>query len=488
VSLPRAELFIGGHWQKGGGPSETIVDPATEVVLGELPNAGREDVDAALAGARSAADDSEWARWTPRQRSDALYRFHEALASQRQRILDVVVAETGCPISLSRGQQVGLPLEHLEFWAEAARRPQLTGRTPRVTRRSDGSSTLGSWVVRREPYGVVVAITPYNFPLLEAVMKIGPALAAGNTVVLKPSPYTPYSALLIAEAAEQAELPAGVLNVVTGGADVGEQLCADPRVDLISFTGSDLVGERIQRQAASRLVPVLLELGGKSALIVCADADLALAARIGAQNFTTHAGQGCVLLTRQLVHESVRDAYLDRVGELVGAAVVGDPRDPATTMGPLIRAAAVERVSSYVQGAVSAGAKVITGGDRPPGRGFFYQPTLLADVDNSWPVAQDEIFGPVAVVIGFADEDEAVTLANASRYGLAGHIVSRDTGRAFELACRVRAGSIDLNGGPGYTNPEVPFGGYKRSGIGRENGVEGLDEYTQLKTIKYHAG
>jgi aldehyde dehydrogenase (NAD+) len=340
---------------------------------------------------------------------------------------------------------------------------------------------------------VVAAITPYNFPLLENVMKLGPALAAGNAVVLKPSPFTPYSALLLAEAAEYAELPAGALNVVTGGADTGAALTGDERVDLVSFTGSDAVGARILAAAAPRLTKVLLELGGKSALVMCVDADLELAARIGAQNVTTHAGQGCVLATRHLVHTSVLPEYRARLRAVLDGVVLGAPRDPATTMGPLIRAAAVDRVAGHVEAAVRAGAGVLAGGARPepgsvPPGGFYYPPTVLTEVDNAWPVAREEIFGPVAAVIGFDTEDEAVALANDTAYGLAGHVVSRDAGRAFELAGRLRTGTVDINGGPGYTNPDVPFGGRGRSGLGRENGVEGLDEYTQLKTIKYHAG
>jgi aldehyde dehydrogenase (NAD+) len=360
-----------------------------------------------------------------------------------------------------------------------------------TTTRPDGSGVVGNWVVRREPYGVVAAITPYNFPFLENVMKLGPALAAGNAVVLKPSPYTPFSALLIAEAARRADLPPGVLNVVTGDAAAGVALTGDPRVDLISFTGSDVVGAAILAAAAPRLTKVLLELGGKSALIVRADADLEIAARAGAAGVTTHAGQGCVLTTRHVVHEAVGAEYVERVATLLSRAVVGDPRDPATTTGPLIRRTARDRVEGYVAGALDRGATVISGAARPalPARldGAYYLPTVLGDVSNDWPVAREEIFGPVAVVIEVADDDEAIAVANDSPYGLAGHIVGRDTAAVFALAERLRAGSIDLNGGPGYTNPAVPFGGMKRSGLGRENGPEGLDEYTQLKTIKYPA-
>jgi aldehyde dehydrogenase (NAD+) len=384
---------------------------------------------------------------------------------------------------------VGLPIEHLEYWAEMAARPELSAVPPQVVARSSGS-VLGSWAIRREPVGVAAAITAYNFPFLLNVMKVGPALAAGNTVVLKPSPYTPYSALVLAEAAVEAELPAGVLNVVPGDTDVGTALTTDPRVDLVSFTGSDAVGAAIMAQAAPTLKRVVLELGGKSPLIVRADADLDLAASIGLQNFTFHAGQGCALCTRHLVHRSIQDAYVEKVAALGAGLVVGDPSDPATQMGPLIRPAAVERTEEYVAKGVADGAEVALGGRRPAhlSKGYFYEPTLLTGVDNTWRVAREEIFGPVAVVVGFGDDEEAVALANDSPYGLDGHVVSADAGAAFELACRLRTGGVSINGGAGYTNPAVPFGGYKRSGIGRENGEAGLDEYVELKTIKYHAG
>jgi aldehyde dehydrogenase (NAD+) len=487
--LPQTGVFADNRFREPqGGSVESVVDPSTGALLGVVGDAGVADVDAAVSAARRAVDGGGWSRLSGRDRSDALYRLVAELTAYHDRILAVLVAETGCPVTSARGHQVGIPLRHLDYWAEAARRPELLARSPQISRRSDGSGVLGSWVVRREPYGVVAAITPYNFPLLQNVMKIGPALAAGNAVVLKPSPLTPYSTFLLAEAVARADLPQGAVNVVTGGADVGVALCDDTRVDLISFTGSAGVGMTIARQAAARMVPVVLELGGKSPLIVCADADLDLAARAGAQSTTYHAGQGCALTTRHLVARDVRDAYLERLSELVSRVVVGDPTDPATGMGPLIRPAAVDRVRGYVDEAQAQGAKLVTGGHPgPPTAGFFYAPTVLADVDNSARIAREEVFGPVAVVIDTESDDHAVELANDSSYGLAGHVVSADTARAFELACRLRAGSVDINGGPGYTNPDVPFGGYKDSGLGRENGSEGIDEYTQFKTIKYPA-
>ncbi|HEY2831552.1 MAG TPA: aldehyde dehydrogenase family protein [Sporichthyaceae bacterium] len=491
-ALPCAAAgFVDGAWVCGDADVEQVLDPATGAVLGAVPHATPAQVASAVAAARRAADGA-WGRETPAGRSALLRRLLDTLAAEADRILEVVVAETGCPVTLARGQQVGLPLQHLAYWADAALRPELDPRPPVVTTRSDGSGVVGNWVVRREPYGVVAAITPYNFPFLENVMKLGPALAAGNAVVLKPSPYTPFSGLLLAEAWQRADLPPGVLNVVTGGAEVGVPLTCDPGVDLISFTGADAVGAAILAAAAPRLTKVLLELGGKSALIVRADADLELAARLGAAGVTTHAGQGCVLTTRHLVYPSVRTEYLDRMATLLSKAVVGDPRDPVTTMGPLIRTVARDRVEDYVAGALAQGARVVHGAARPDNLpahlgGAYYLPTVLAEVDNTWPVAREEIFGPVAVVIEVADDDEAIEVANDSPYGLGGHIVGRDTAAAFAMANRLRVGSVDLNGGPGWTNPAVPFGGMKRSGLGRENGPEGLDEYTQLKTIKFPA-
>jgi len=488
--LPQTGVFVDNTLREANGDNaEEVVNPATEELLGAVRNASAADVDAAVAAARRASDRGPWPRLTGRERSEALYRLSAELDSEADRILRVVVAETGCPVTPARGNQVGTPLRHLEYWAEAARRPEFYTRGPHVTTRSDGSGMVGGWAVRREPYGVVAAITPYNFPFLETVMKVGPALAAGNSVVIKPSPFTPFSAFLISEAAQRAGLPDGVVNVVTGGAEVGDRLVGDPRVDLVSFTGSEQVGAAIAGKVAPRLTRVLLELGGKSALIVCDDADLELAARAGAQSTTYHAGQGCALTTRHLVHRRVRDEYLQRLVKQIGRVTVGDPTDPSTGMGPLIRPQAVDRVHGYVEAARRGGAEILTGGspgDHP--RGFYYEATVISNVVNTDPVAAEEIFGPVATVLEFDDDDEAVAIANDSRYGLAGHVVSADAGRAFGMACRLRTGSVDINGGPGYTNPDVPFGGYKRSGLGRENGPEGLDEYTQLKTIKYHVG
>jgi aldehyde dehydrogenase (NAD+) len=490
LRLPPLSLFIDGAWcEPAGDEHDEVVNPATEALIASVPRGGAVEAGRAIDAARAALDDGPWGRMDGRARATCVRRLHDALRERAGAITDLVVAEVGTPIAAARSHQVGLPIEQLAYWAEMAARPELVAHAPRVTRRSDGSSWLGSWVTRREPVGVVAAITAYNFPFLLNIMKLGPALAAGNTVVLKPSPLTPLSALAIAEAAADADLPPGVLNVVTGGVEVGELLTTDPRIDLVSFTGSDTVGAAIMAQAAPSLKRLVLELGGKSALIVRADADLELATQQGVQSFTFNAGQGCALTTRHLVHRSIVYEYVNAVATTVSQLRIGDPADPAAHVGPLIRPAAVERTERYVAGATDAGAVIAAGGRRPaePTKGYFYEPTLLTGVDNEWPVAQDEIFGPVAVVIAVDDDDHAVAVANSSRFGLDGHVISQDTGAAFELAARLRTGGVSINGGAGWTNPAVPFGGYKRSGLGRENGEVGLDEYTELKTIKYHA-
>ena len=486
--LPPAQLFVAGRWRDGATLDE-IPNPATGAVLGKAPVGSEADASDAVAAARTAFDDGPWPQLAPKDRSARLAAFAAALRERAANLVSLVVAEAGATVAASLSHQVTLPLDHLDWWVDQAGRDRTAALPPRMTTRSDGRSWLGSYVVRQVPVGVVAAVTPFNFPFFLNVWKVGPALAAGNTVVLKPSPFTPFSALVLAEAAEAAGLPPGVLNVVTGGAEVGRLLTTHPAVDMVTFTGSDLVGAAIMGQASPTLKRVLLELGGKSAMIVRADADLDLAAATGAHHLTFQAGQGCALCTRHLVHRSVVDDYTARLAERLAALAVGDPADPAVGMGPLIRPAAVERVAGYVDGARARGAAVVAGGSRPEGLGgSFYAPTVLCGVDNSWPVAREEVFGPVGVVMAVADDDEAVRLANDSPYGLSGAVFSRDAGAAYEVACRLRTGEVNLNGGAGVMSPEAPFGGFKRSGLGRELGEAGLLEYCQTQTIKFHAG
>jgi acyl-CoA reductase-like NAD-dependent aldehyde dehydrogenase len=307
-------------------------------------------------------------------------------------------------------------------------------------------------------------------------------------VVLKPSPYTPIEALILGEIAEEVGLPNGVLNIVTGDIEAGQLLTTDKRVDLISFTGSDKVGSMIQAQAAPTLKRCLMELGGKSALIVRADADIQQAAMAGLGGFTVHCGQGCALLTRHLVHNSVRAQYVETLKAMLAHVKIGNPADPTVNYGPLIREVARTRTENYVEIARSEGATLVAGGKRPAGldKGFYYEPTLFDGVSNASRIAQEEVFGPIGAVIGFDDDDEAIDMANDSDFGLSGGIYSANVGLAYEMALRMRTGGVSINGGSGRMSSHAPFGGIKRSGYGREYGEDGLNEFTYIKTVGFH--
>lgn len=487
----KGALFIDGDWvAPPGETTEDLVNPATEEVLAALPVGELAECDAALAAARRAFEEGPWPRLSGAERSATLLRMLDALSGRRDALIDLVVTETGAPRGLAAGLHVDTTFAHFRFFAEAAAWPDVEPLPPDLTDRVGGGRLLGSQVQVYEPYGVVAAITPFNFPFLISVAKIAPAMAMGNTVVLKPSPFTPLEAVVLAEAAEAAGVPAGVLNVITGGTAVGEALTSDPRVDLITFTGSDTVGAAVAHQGADTLKKVVLELGGKSALIVREDADLEAAAAFAVGQYTLQAGQGCSLCTRHLVHNAVRSEFLDLMATASQALRLGDPAAADTGMGPLIRERQRERVERYVDEARDEGGEVVTGGRRPAAleRGFFYEPTIITQVDNSSRVAQEEIFGPVAVVTGFDSDAEAVALANDSQFGLSGAVFSRDSGTAFELARQLRTGQVTLNGGSGAMNSWAPFGGYKRSGIGREYGVAGVREFCQTKAIHFNAG
>jgi len=487
--LPTA-VFIGGAWvTPAGGNTEPVVNPATEALIGLAPVAGKIEAEAALSAARQAFDHGPWPRLSGRERAVYMQSFLDALKRREAWLRKLITAEAGAT-QVSQFAQYDLPIQHAQFFVDICTRDPVRGLPPAVNPTAMGTKMLGAGFSIREPVGVVAAITPYNFPFFLNITKIFPALAAGNTVVLKPSPYTPFQSLVLGEAALEAGLPKGVFGVITGGKDVGEVLTTDRRVDLITFTGSDAVGAAIQAQAAPTLKRLLLELGGKSALIVREDADLEQAAQIGAFNFTWHAGQGCNLATRQLVHNALRPRYVRRVAEIVQAIRLGDPADAATGMGPLIREAQRKRAEMFTAIAQDEGAKLVTGGKRPAGleRGFFFEPTLFDNVSNQSRIAQEEVFGPVGIVIGFESDDEAVATANDSEFGLSGGIISKDVGRAYEMALRLRTGEVYLNGGSGGMSSHAPFGGIKRSGYGREFGEEGFNEFTYLKSVVFHAG
>ncbi len=483
-------LFVDGGWRETEAVAP-VLNPATEQTVVCAPWGDCADADAAVSAARRAFDEGPWPRMAPAQRASALARLRDVLAGWADDIVGLVVAEAGIPISVARPSQFDAPMRLFDFFIERCAAFEALRPLPVTAfRNRRGASVLGAGVVQRSPRGVVVGITPFNAPFFVNLLKVGPALAAGCTMVLKPSDFTPLEALLLGAAAQEAELPPGVLNVVTGGVDVGEHLTTDPRVDMVTFTGSDAVGAKVMAQASASLKHVTLELGGKSAMIVRADADLDAAAARGAQELTFFSGQGCALWTRHLVHRSLYDDYVERTSAMLRELPVGDPTDPHTVVGPLIRDSACVRAEKYVAGALEQGARLVAGGRRPPhlARGYYYEPTLLAGVRSDMTVAQKEIFGPVGVAIPFDDDEEALRIANDSEYGLSGSIWTADPAAAFAMAQRIQTGNVSINGGTGGMSPWAPFGGYKRSGVGRELGADVLDDFTETKAIQFHAG
>jgi acyl-CoA reductase-like NAD-dependent aldehyde dehydrogenase len=417
-----------------------------------------------------------------------------------QALLDLVIARKEDALALMQLEmgftrlqcefQFALAVTQIRKFVELAGRDPTRSLPIMITPQPDGTSTLGGAVVTRDPIGVVVAITPYNSGFLLGLMKAVPAIASGNTVVVKPSPYTPLQTMLISEIVADVDLPAGVFNVATGGADVGEFLGSDPRVDMVSFTGSDLVGAKVMAQAAPTLKKVHLELGGKSPLIIRHDADMQKAVIAGLFGFAFQAGQGCSMTTRMLVDNRIRPAFVAALKDAISACKVGDPNHPDTFMGPLIREVARARTEDFCRRALEEGSTLVFGGQRPShlSKGFFFEPTIFDNVKNESYLGQREVFGPIAAIIGTDSDEEAVRLANQSDYGLGGAILSRDTGTAMKMAMKMRTGMVQINNGPGGFHPDMPFGGYKRSGLGREWGEEGFNEYSEIKSIGFPAG
>lgn len=481
-------IYVGGEWQATDN-SETVINPADESVLIEAPVGSANQVDAAIGTARDAFDRGDWPRLPVAERQAALTRFLDAVEARKTELVDMIVAEAGATRMLAEFLQYGIPMKHARRTIELAARNPITPLPVELTPNAQGSTTLGTGVVSREPVGVVAAISPYNFPFFLNIGKIVPALAVGCTVVLKPSPYTPMEALVLGEIADEAGLPKGIFSVVTGDVEAGQLLTSDKRVDLVHFTGSDKVGAMIQAQAAPHLTRVVMELGGKSALIVRRDADIQKAAAAGLMGFTTHCGQGCALTTRHIVHNSIRPQFVEAMKAMLDHVKIGNPADPQVTYGPLIREVARKRTEDYVRIAQDEGATLVHGGKRPEGfdKGFFYEPTLFDDVKNDSRLAQEEVFGPIGAVIGYDDDEEAIAFANDSDFGLSGAIYSADAGQAYRMALRIRTGGVSINGGAGTMQSDAPFGGIKRSGYGREYGEEGLNEFTYQKVISFHA-
>ncbi|OSC39959.1 aldehyde dehydrogenase family protein [Mycobacterium decipiens] len=454
------------------------INPATGVVLGHAPDAGVTEAEVAIAAARRAFDTTTWPT-DVELRIRCLDQLHRALADHAEELRDLTIAEVGATRALTHGPQLDEPIGIVRFYADLLR-------TYRFTEDLGEKESRGMqhhrWV-EREAAGVVGAIIAYNYPNQLALAKLSPALAAGCTVVLKGAPDTPLITLALGELiAKHTDIPDGVVNVLSSSRPaVGEALTASPDVDVITFTGSTAVGRRIMAAASGTVKRVFLELGGKSAVIMLDDADFAAASMFAAFSMVTHAGQGCALTSRLLVPRSRHDEIVELIAANFAKVRHGDPADPRTFMGPLINERQRDKVDGMVARAVAAGATLVTGGKRLD-PGYFYAPTLLTGVDPDSEIAQEEVFGPVLVVIGFDDDDDAVRIANNSIYGLAGAVFSRDQDRALAVARRIRAGSFSINGG-NYFGADSPFGGFKQSGVGREMGVAGMEEFLERKTF-----
>jgi aldehyde dehydrogenase (NAD+) len=474
--------FIGGEWTEGGGSEPWVhLHPATNEEVASFLPASAADVDRAVAAARRCFDDGSWTTWKARDRKKLLQRIAELIAANGEELDRIQTLDNGMPISFSSIYQVSHRIAADIFDYHAGWVDRLAGETLPAYTGGDGF-----YMTLREAVGVVGAVIPWNAPLMLFAQKVAPALAAGCTVVLKPSEYASFVAIRLTEILEEAGVPAGVFNLVLGtGADTGEALITHPAVDKLTFTGSRAVGKRIMHAAADGIKRVSLELGGKSPNIVFPDVDLdATATALMGMVSMGLSGQGCVCHTRALVQESIYDAMIEKCALMASMCVLGDPFDPGTTSGPLINARQLERVTGYIAKGSEEGARLVVGGDRPGGdlaAGNFVNPTLFADVDNSMTIAREEIFGPVLAVIPFSDEEEAIRLANDTDYGLGASVQTTDVKRALRVAKAVRSGTFGING---YTvMPNAPFGGYKTSGLGREGGREGIDAFLETKTV-----
>jgi aldehyde dehydrogenase (NAD+) len=459
------------------------VNPATEEVLGEVADGSAADMQRAIGAARRAFEESDWS--TNRQlRKRCLEQLQEALESEREELREELIAEVGAPRMLTYSAQLDAPLEDALVYPM-----KLIDEFEWERSLPDGTAfgMTSARAVWKEPIGVVGSIVPWNYPFEVTINKIAPVLATGNTTVLKPAPDTSWNATRLGRlVAERTDIPAGVFNVVTSSDhSVGEELTLSPLVDLISFTGSTATGRRIMEKGAATMKRVFLELGGKSAMVVLDDADFASVIPSGA-TVCMHGGQGCAMQTRMLLPRSRYDEGLELITQAMAAVAYGDPSDPAVLMGPLVSAVQRDRVLGYIDRGQQEGAKLVVGGGRPAHlpKGWFVEPTLFADVDNSMRIAQEEIFGPVLCVIAYDDDDDAVRIANDSAYGLSGGVFSADEERATAIARRVRTGSIGVNGGVWY-GADSPYGGYKASGIGRQNGLEGFEQYLETKAVAW---
>jgi acyl-CoA reductase-like NAD-dependent aldehyde dehydrogenase len=464
----RSDAFIGGTWVPAPG-SVDVENPATESVIGSAAACDPLMVDAAMVAATKAK--TSWGRTLPRERADLIDSLVAELLARRDELVDVTVAEVGVPVANARAWHVDLAIELIQAAARNARNYTF-------------EEVVGNSLLIRRPVGVVACITPWNYPLYQLAAKVGPALAAGCCVVLKPAELAPLSSYLFAEAADAAGFPPGVFNLVPGaGSYVGSAMVAHPDVDFISFTGSTGVGRQVAATAAASLTRVCLELGGKSSSVVLADADLPTAVRASVDSAMLNTGQTCSAWTRLLVPADRYEEALGIAAAHADSLAVGDPLSEATDIGPLISAKQRARVAAAIDSAIQRGARLVTGGtQRPFDIGHFVSPTILADLDPSDPASQEEIFGPVLVVHAYQSESDAIAIANDTPYGLSGGVWAASTDRALDVARKLDTGQVDLNGAS--FNPDAPFGGWKQSGVGRELGIAGLEEYTELTAVQ----
>ncbi|MHA4854860.1 aldehyde dehydrogenase family protein [Rhodococcus sp. MSC1_016] len=473
----RTQLHINGQWLDGGAGTFPTHNPATGKVIAEVAAANTTDVDAAVTAAGTAFTSPEWAEMAPTTRARLLYRLADLLEQSGDELANLETTDQGQPLFVSSGISVPNAVEHFRYYA---------GWVTKITGITGPVSTPGvDYRTRREPLGVCALITPWNFPLAILSWKLAPALATGNTVVIKPAEQTPLSTLRLAELAQEAGFPAGVINVVTGGPDVGKALVDHPNVAKISFTGSTEVGRAIGASAGHELKHVSLELGGKTPSIITADADIAAAVQGNLMGGLLNSGQVCAAYSRLYVDRSRNDEFVNKLAEAAEAMTIGKGEDPTTQIGPLVSAEQLERVDSYVQIGRNEGAELVTGGSRADGEladGYFYRPTVFAQVEQNMRIAREEIFGPVLSVLPYDDPEELATLANDSAYGLAAVIWSRDIGTANRLANAVKAGTVYINMPP-MLDAAAAWGGMKSSGSGREMGWEAILAYTEVKSI-----
>jgi len=468
----RDKLYIGGQWVPSAASGFIdVVSASTEEIIGRIPEGSGEDVNRAVAAARAAFE--SWSVTGTSERAAVLAKIQQGLVARAEEIARLIAAEVGMPLKLATRIQAQLPASSFALYAK------LVAEYP-------FEESVGNSLVVREPVGVVAAITPWNYPLHQIAAKVAPALAAGCTVVLKPSEVAPLNAFVLAEIVHESGLPAGVFNLVTGtGAAVGEALVQHPGVDMVSFTGSTRAGRRISELAAGSVKRVALELGGKSAAVVLDDADLAQAVKHTVSVCFLNSGQTCNALTRLLVPESRYEEAAQLAVELAQTFTVGDPFAAESRLGPVVSAVQRERVRGFIRKGIEEGAHLLTGGAEAPdglAKGYYVRPTVFGRVRPDMTIAQEEIFGPVLAIIPFKDEDDAVRIANGTIYGLAAAVWSSDEGRAKALARRIRAGQVDINGGP--FNIQAPFGGFKQSGRGRELGKYGLEEFLEYKSLQ----